>query len=165
MITLHSAGIRKRLDTMVDTITKRYMLRHFLSALAYRGANVLRDMAAEIADFRPSESVRSPREILNHMRGVLTYAHSFMVPYECTKPPIAGWEAEVTGFFEILARLDDSILQGSSIRDVSEEDLLQGPFADAMLHLGQIGIFRRMAGSPVAPENYLLANIEAGRHA
>ena len=149
----------------MDTTTKRYMLRHFLSALAYRGANVLRNMPPEIAEFRPSDSVRSPREILNHMRGVLTYAHSFMVPYESTQPPILEWNAEVTGFFEILARLDESLLNETSIREVNEEDLLQGPFADAMLHLGQIGIFRRMAGSPVAAENYIIADIEAGRHA
>jgi putative acetyltransferase len=31
-----------------------------------------------------------------------------------------------------------------------------------MLHLGQIGIFRRMAGSPVEPENYLFADIQIG---
>jgi hypothetical protein len=149
----------------METTTKRYMLRHFLSALAYRGANVLRNMPLEIAEFRPSESVRSPREILNHMRGVLTYAHSLMVPYESTKPPILEWNAEVSGFFEILARLEESILNGTPIRDANEEDLLQGPFADAMLHLGQIGIFRRMAGSPVAGENYVVADIEVGRHA
>ncbi|WP_157605962.1 hypothetical protein [Schlesneria paludicola] len=148
----------------METTTKRYMLRHFLSALAYRGANVLRNMPPEIADFRPSESVRSPREILNHMRGVLIYAHSFMVPYESTEPPMLAWNAEVFGYFEILAKLDASLLNESSIRDVNEEDLLQGPFADAMLHLGQIGIFRRMAGSPVASENYVFADIETGRH-
>ena len=149
----------------MDAKTKRHMLRHFLSALAYRGANVLRNMPSEIADFRRSESVRSPREILNHMRGVLTYAHSFMVPYESTVPPVLEWDEEVSGFFEILTRLDDSILNETSIRDVNEEDLLQGPFADAMLHLGQIGIFRRMAGSPVAAENYVFADIEVGWHA
>jgi hypothetical protein len=47
--------------------------------------------------------------------------------------------------------------------NIEEEDLLQGPLADAMLHLGQIGIFRRMAGSPVAAENYVLAEISAGK--
>jgi len=31
--------------------------------------------------------------------------------------------------------------------------------ADAMLHLGQIGIFRRLAGSPVEGENYDAAPI------
>lgn len=37
------------------------------------------------------------------------------------------------------------------------------PVADAMLHLGQIGIFRRMAGSPVTSENYVFADVAAGR--
>ena len=149
----------------MDKTTQRHMLRHFLSALAYRGANVLKNMPPEIADCRPSNAVRSPREILNHMRGVLTYAHSFMDPYESTVPPLMEWNNEISGFFAILTQLDNSLRDGVEIRGVSEEDLLQGPFADAMLHLGQIGIFRRMAGSPVAAENYVFADIEVGRHA
>ena len=70
--------------------------------------------------------------------------------------------AEVARFFEVLKRLDDSLFVGDSLREVGEMQLLQGPFADAMLHLGQIGIFRRMAGSPVEPENYILADIKIG---
>jgi hypothetical protein len=64
----------------VHTETKRHILRHFLATLAYRGTNILRDMPAPIPQFRRSPSVRTPVEILNHLNGVLTYAHSFLVP-------------------------------------------------------------------------------------
>jgi hypothetical protein len=87
------------------------------------------------------------------------------VPYETTEPPILEWNAEVSGFFAILLQLDESLRDETPIRSVDEEDLLQGPFADAMLHLGQIGIFRRMADSPVAAENYVFADIAVGKHA
>lgn len=143
--------------------TRRHMLRHFLAALAYRGTNVLGDAPDAVADFRPDPSVRSPREILNHVNGVLTYAHSFMASYDSTKPPLQEWSVEVERFFDVLERLDASLAAGEPIRGASEERLLQGPLADAMLHLGQIGIFRRMAGSPVAPENYVFADITAGQ--
>jgi hypothetical protein len=136
-------------------------LRHFLATLAYRGTNVLREMPSSVATRRPHPAVRTPLEILNHINGVLTYAHSFFVPYDSTRPEIAEWSTEVERFFDVLRRLDDSLSAGPP-RGVSELQLLQGPFADAMLHLGQIGILRRMAGSPVEPENYLLAEIEAG---
>ena len=142
--------------------TKRHMLRHFLAALAYRGANVLRDMPAHIPQLRPSPSVRNPLEILNHLNGVLTYAHSFLAPYESTEPPLLDWRGEVDRFYEILAKLDETLAGATPLRQVDEEDLLQGPLADAMLHLGQIGILRRMAGSPVAAENYVFAKVTVG---
>jgi len=147
----------------METETKRHMLRHFLAALAYRGRNILRNMPADIPQFRPSPSVRTPVEILNHLNGVLTYAHSFLVPYESTEPPLLDWRGEVARFYEILTELDQTLAGATPLRQVDEEDLLQGPFADAMLHLGQIGIFRRMAGSPVAAENYVFADMNAGR--
>jgi hypothetical protein len=146
----------------MDITTKRYMLRHFLAALAYRGTNVLKDMPTHIPEFRPSPSVRTPVEILNHLNGVLTYAHSFLVDYASTEPPLLTWDAEVARFNDILSKLDESLSGDVALRGVNEEDLLQGPFADAMLHLGQIGIFRRMAGSPIAAENYVFAEITAG---
>jgi hypothetical protein len=146
----------------MESSTKRDMLRHFLAALAYRGTNVLKDMPAHIPDFRPASSVRSPIEILNHLNGVLTYAHSFLVDHDSTEPSLETWEAEVARFNDILSKLDESLSGDVVLRGIDEEDLLQGPFADAMLHLGQIGIFRRMAGSPVAAENYVFAEITAG---
>jgi len=120
-------------------------------------------MPRHIATLRPADSVRTPVEILNHINGVLMYAHSHMTTYDSTRPPPGEWDDEVAHFFEILAQLDKSIRERTPFVDANEEQLLQGPLADAMLHLGQIGIFRRLAGSPVAPENYFHAPIEAGQ--
>ncbi|MGE0610491.1 MAG: hypothetical protein AB7O62_25605 [Pirellulales bacterium] len=147
---------------MLDKI-KRDMLRHFIAALAYRGGNVLGAAPAAVADFRPHPTVRNAREILNHINGVLSYAHSFLVRYDSTQPSLEDWNTEVARFFDVLERLDESLAAGEPIRDVSEERLLQGPLADAMLHLGQIGTLRRMAGSPVTPENYVFADMVAGQ--
>ena len=46
---------------------------------------------------------------------------------------------------------------------VSEEKLFQGPIADALTHVGQLAMLRRMAGAPVRGENYFRADIIAGR--
>ena len=37
--------------------------------------------------------------------------------------------------------------------------LLQGPFADAMSHAGQLAMLRRLFGDPVPPENFIVAEI------
>jgi hypothetical protein len=45
--------------------------------------------------------------------------------------------------------------------DMTAPRLLQGPFSDAMTHAGQLAMLRRLAGSPVAPENFIVAAIDA----
>jgi len=41
--------------------------------------------------------------------------------------------------------------------------IVQGPFSDAMTHAGQLAMLRRLAGAPVAPENFILAEISPDR--
>ena len=43
------------------------------------------------------------------------------------------------------------------------EKLFQGPIADALTHVGQLTLLRRMAGARIRGENYFAAEIEAGR--
>jgi hypothetical protein len=43
------------------------------------------------------------------------------------------------------------------------DKLFQGPIADALTHVGQIAMLRRMAGAPVKGESYFAAEIVAGR--
>ena len=47
--------------------------------------------------------------------------------------------------------------------NVRVEELFQGPIADALTHVGQLTLLRRLSGSPVRGENYLRAEIAAGR--
>jgi len=49
------------------------------------------------------------------------------------------------------------------LQDMSTERLLQGPFADAMTHVGQLAMLRRLAGIPVPPENFIVADIAPDR--
>ena len=47
-------------------------------------------------------------------------------------------------------------------RPGTPEKLFQGPIADALTHVGQLAMLRRMAGSPMRGENYFKAEITAG---
>ncbi|MFY9647141.1 MAG: hypothetical protein WAK29_18325, partial [Terriglobales bacterium] len=47
--------------------------------------------------------------------------------------------------------------------EASAEKLFQGPIADALTHVGQIAMLRRMAGVPMQGENYFVAEITVGR--
>ena len=44
---------------------------------------------------------------------------------------------------------------------ISDEQFLQGPLSDAMTHAGQLAMLRRLAGSPVASENFIFAKVDA----
>ena len=49
------------------------------------------------------------------------------------------------------------------LQEMTAEQLLQGPFSDAMTHAGQLLLLRRLAGIPVAPENFIGADFDGHR--
>ena len=63
----------------------------------------------------------------------------------------------------MLQKVGDLLSAGTPLRDITTEQLLQGPFADTMTHVGQLAMLRRLADSPVAPENFIYADIRADR--
>ena len=59
------------------------------------------------------------------------------------------------GVFELREHLDS----GTHLTGLTEEQLLQGQFSDAMTHAGQLAMLRRLHGAPVRSENFIHANI------
>jgi hypothetical protein len=72
------------------------------------------------------------------------------------------WEADVARFHAGLEAFDRRLASGVPLA-VEPERLFQGPVADALTHVGQIAMLRRMAGFPISGENYYIAKIETGR--
>jgi hypothetical protein len=142
---------------------KQKMLRHFLAALAYRTQKALRDAPAEFGDFRAAEGVRTPAELVRHMTSVLGYARTFFIGGQYRPEPLPSLQAEIVRFHEMLADVARQIEAGTPLQGISVERLLQGPFADAMTHAGQLAMLRRLAGMPVPPENFIFADIEPER--
>lgn len=140
---------------------KREMLRHFLASITYHAAKAIRDAPEGYPELEIGMGARTPRRILHHITGVLTYAHSFFEPYESTYSDLEPWDVEVERFHDILGKLDESLLEKPP-EGVTGMQLLQGPLSDSMAHTGQLLMLRRMAGSPVPSENFVYANIKAG---
>jgi len=142
---------------------KRRMLRHFLAALAYRTQKALRDAPADFGAFRAGQGVRTPIRLVRHMTSVLGYARTFFVGGEYQADPLPSFEDEIDRFHKMLRDLADHLEAGTALRETTPERLLQGPFSDAMSHAGQLAMLRRLAGMPVAPENFVFAQIDAER--
>jgi hypothetical protein len=142
---------------------KRALLRHFLAALAYRTQKALRGAPDGFADFEAGAGARTPRELVRHMAGVLGYARTFFVGGVFRAEPLATFEAEIERFHAVVADLAGRLAEGVPLRELTPEQLLQGPFADALTHAGQIAMLRRLAGSPVESENFIFADVSAAR--
>lgn len=140
---------------------KRSLLRHFLAALAYRTQKALRDAPPEFGAFRLADGVRTPVELVRHMTSVLGYARTCFIGGRYRPDPLPSLADEVLRFHEMLADLARHLESGTPLQDTSPEQLLQGPFADAMTHAGQLAMLRRLAGTPVPPEDFIAARIDA----
>jgi hypothetical protein len=73
-----------------------------------------------------------------------------------------SWSEDSERFFAALTAFDAYLASGSELH-AQPEKLFQGAVADALTHVGQINMLRRLAGNRVKGENYYVAKIEAGR--
>jgi hypothetical protein len=143
---------------------KRKLLRHFLAALAYRTQKALRGAPEEFGNFLVAEGVRTPSELVRHMTSVLGYCCTLFMGGHYRPESLPCLKEEIERFHEMLEDLSRHIAEGTPLEGpISLERLLQGPFSDAMTHAGQLAMLRRLAGIPVAPENFVFADINPER--
>jgi hypothetical protein len=141
----------------------RELLRHTLATLAYRGGKTLRGASPDFANFRASEGSRSPIEILAHIGDLLEWALSIAKgKQEWHNPTPGAWQQEVERFFRGLTELDQYLASAETLA-CAPQNLFQAPIADALTHVGQLAMLRRMAGTPIRGENYFKADIAVGR--
>src|SRR5689334_4555085 len=141
----------------------RQLLRHTLATVAYRGGKALRDAPDRFATFHIGDKTRTPVQILAHMGDLFDWALSIAQGKQAwhDSAPLP-WTAEMDRFFTAIQKLDDYLASSEPLHG-SAEGLFQGPVADALNHIGQIAMLRRLAGSPILGENYFKAEIVAGR--
>jgi hypothetical protein len=141
----------------------REMLRHTVATLAYRGGKAVRGAPEEFGAFAAGVGTRTPAEILAHVGDLLDWALWLARGEQRWQDSVPlPWDEEVARFFEGLAAFD-AYLASDAPLGCAAEKLFQGPVADALTHVGQITLLRRMAGAPVRGENYFKAEIVAGR--
>ncbi len=141
---------------------KREVLRHLIATVAYRGGIAVLDAPEGFAAFRVSEDARAPEEILAHIGDLLEgslYLLTGEMVYLTSSP--SPWGEEVSRFFSAAERLDAYLGSGAPLA-CPVEKLIQGPIGDALTHVGQIVMLRRVAGRPVRAESYFTAEIIPG---
>jgi hypothetical protein len=110
-----------------------------------------------------AETSRTPAKILAHIGDLMDWALAMSEGRREWKDSLPlPWEQECERFFAALKKFDDYLASDKPLQ-VPAEKLFQGPIADALTHVGQIAMLRRMAGVPTAGENYFVAEITVGR--
>ena len=142
---------------------KRELLRHTVATLAYRGGKAVANAPEGFDQFHANDSTRTPGQILAHIGDLLDWGLSIARGKQTwnNSTPLP-WPEEIARFFAALEAFD-SYLASDEPLHTPEEKLFQGPVADALTHVGQIAILRRVAGGPIRGENYFGAEIEVGR--
>jgi hypothetical protein len=142
----------------------REFLRHTVATLAYRGGKTLRGVPGSFGAVRAADGCRSASEILAHICDLLDWALLYAKEgrHEWHDRPAGTWEEDTGRFFAGLA-VFEAFLATDAPLGLAAEKLFQGPIADALTHVGQIAMLRRVAGLPVRGENYLRAEIARGR--
>jgi len=148
---------------MTTSDASRELFRHTLATLAYRAGKVLRDAPESFSGFAAGEAGRTAAQILAHLGDLMDWALSMAAGSQRwhDSAPL-GWNGEVDRFFAALKAFDDYLASGKTV-EAPLEKLFQGPVADALTHVGQLAMMRRMAGVKMKGENYFVAEMVAGR--
>ena len=142
---------------------ERTLLRHLVAVIAYRGGKALRDAPEGFGAVSAGPGSRTAVGILAHTADLFAWGLALADgEHRWSDTESDDWDAQVERFYAGLAAVDARLASPEPLGRPAAR-LLQGPFADALTHVGQIGMLRRLAGSPVRGENYFKAEIEVGR--
>lgn len=153
--------ISQKRDKFLAMDQKRELLRHTVATLAYRARRALEDSPESFAGFEGTG--KRPDVILAHMGDLfkwgLSIAQGNETWYKSTPLP---WAAEQKRFFADLAAFDAYLASDAPLH-ATVERLFQGPVADALTHVGQLSMMRRLASCQSWSENFSIAKITAGQ--
>jgi hypothetical protein len=143
----------------------RELLRHFLAAIAYRTQKAIRGAPPSYPDFAAGQDARTPVQIIRHMTSLMGYTETLFRggSYPMLPDALPTFSDEVARFHDMLGRVGELLRSPEPLRDISAEQLLQGPLADTMTHVGQLALLRRLSASPVRGENFIFADVRSDR--
>jgi hypothetical protein len=139
----------------------RQLLRHTVAAVAYRADRALEGAPDHFAGY--AAAGRMPVQILAHMGDLFDWALSISHGQEkWHSAQVRPWAEEQARFFDALKAFDDFLASDATLAAPIDR-LMQGPVADALTHVGQLAMLRRLSGSPTTGENFFIADVAVGR--
>ena len=120
----------------------------------------MRSAPAQFSEFRAAPGSRTAGEVLAHIGDLLDWALIMAKDKHLWREaPVQDWDADLERFAKGVAALDAYVASEAPLQAPLDK-LFQGPIADALTHVGQIAMMRRLAGAPVPGENFFRADIK-----
>ena len=133
-------------------------LIHLLKTIRYRFDASIAGADQTYPNFQLGHGVRTPLEILLHLRGLVYYAQKAITGQRTNMADMAQWDEEIELFYEALGTLE-GLLPEVEIEAETMKRMIQGPLADALTHIGQLAMLSRVNGHEIAKQNYFRADI------
>lgn len=142
---------------------KNEFLRHTLSTIHYRLTKSVEHTEVDFGNYVAGNGSRTPAEILIHMIHLLKFIQKLISGAEdnnVTRPD--GNLPQLLSQFNLELKRTDNLFAERIFGKVITKRILQGPLADALTHIGQLVMLRRLFDSPVDKENFSIAPIKTG---
>lgn len=134
-----------------------------VATIAYRGGKAIRGAPAGFGSVSAGPGSRTAVEILAHIGDLFEWGLGLADgEHRWAESSEADWDGQVERFYAGLQAVDTRLASDEPLGRPAHR-LLQGPFADALTHVGQIALLRRLADAPVRGENYFKAEVQKGR--
>ncbi len=146
-----------------DDPATRLILRHLLATIAYRSAKAVRGPPDAFGSYRETPDSPSSAEIMAHMGDLMEWVlRRRRGEWVWTQARALPWDQEIARFYRTLKAVDDELASGTPIR-WDPANVIQGGLADALSHIGQLAMLRRLSGHKMKGESYARADIVIGR--
>ena len=123
---------------------------HTIATLAYRGGKAMRGAPESFSSFKIGDPPKTPGQILAHISDLLDWAITLCDGKQAwNNSTPQNWAQDTARFHENPFVASTTALLQGRISAESAAGLFQGPIADALTHVGQINMLRRLAGVPI----------------
>ena len=147
---------------MPTTDARTELLRHLVATIAFRATVALRGFPEAAAATPPADGARTPLELLAHLADLMQWSALLVRGEGRPRRAVDGsWQAAEARLYAGLAALD-AALTDASTPSYDADALVHGPLADALTHVGQLLLVRRLAGAPAERQRYLTADVRTG---
>jgi len=141
----------------------RDTMRRMLATLAFRTRHAFKNAPQGFEDYEAGMDVRTPNQILHHINDSVSMTNDMFCGRKPARLESMSFMETMETFHEKLSALDKTLTNADLPDDEKCLKLLQGPICDAMTHVGQLMMLRRLVGSPIPGANYYQSDIKNGQ--
>lgn len=147
-----------RIPDPPDTISGAYVLVRMVDGLGFRFRWATEGLREDDYTFRPDEQCMSIREQTEHIWGLINWIILSITCDRKDRPDTIDLIRKsvlemIVELRKSLLSMNDDELKNARINDHSFWHVINGPVADALTHVGQINMIRRLAGNPTPDVN------------